>query len=75
VLHAECLWVHPQYRTIDTLRMLWRSVQAKAKLLGAKSIATAAMDHRTKRLLTYVGATKLQGEHYVIGMGETCQPQ
>lgn len=75
VLHAECLWVHPDRRDARVLRVLWNSVQREAQKLGAKTIATAANDDSVKRLLAYVGAQKLDGEHYVISMEGPCQPQ
>lgn len=75
VLHAECLWVHPDHRKPAVTRVLWNMVQRTAQRLGAKSIATAANDERVKRLLAYVGATKLEGEHYVIPMEGPCLPQ
>lgn len=75
VLHAECLWVSERHRTPTVSRALWNSVQTQARKLGAKSLATAANDERVKRLLAYVGATKLEGEHYVIPMEGPCLPQ
>jgi N-acetylglutamate synthase-like GNAT family acetyltransferase len=75
VLHAECLWVHPDHRRPDVSRLLWAAVQEKARLLGAKSLATAATTERVKRLLAYVGGKKLDGEHYVIPMEAPCRPQ
>ncbi len=75
VLHAECLWVHPDRRDPRVSRILWNAVQRHAQKLGAKSLATAANDERVKRLLAYVGATKLEGEHYVISMEGPCLPQ
>lgn len=75
VLHAECLWVRPDHRTAATSRALWAATRAEARRLGARSLATAANDDRVKRLLAYVGATKLEGDHYVISVEGPCQPQ
>ena len=75
VLHAECLWVHPDHRHPRVSRLLWNEVQLQAQKLGATTLATAANDDRVKRLLAYVGATKLEGEHYVIPLEGPCLPQ
>ena len=72
VLHADCLWTHPAHRTPAMTRALWAATQAEARRLGATSLATAANDDRVKRLLAYIGATKLEGEHYVIQMEAPC---
>lgn len=75
VLHAECLWVHPDHRQPAVSRTLWNAVQTHARSLGATTLATAANDDRVMRLLAYVGAIKLPGEHYVIPLEAACQPQ
>lgn len=76
VLHAECLWVHPAHRRASVTRLLWNAVQRKAQDLGARTLATAARDDRVRQLLAYVGATKLDGDHYVIQIGDAlCRPQ
>ena len=75
VLHAECMWTHPNHRTANVTRALWAATQAEARRMGARSLATAANDARMTRLLAYVGATKLDGEHYVIQVEEPCRPQ
>lgn len=67
VLHAECLWIDPACRGQSSVaRRLWDAVQVKAKMLGARTIVTAACDDRIRGLLAHVGAKKLDGDHYVI---------
>jgi GNAT superfamily N-acetyltransferase len=74
VLHAECLWVHEDYRSRGVLRLLWSTVKRMARAAGVRSIATAATSDVVQRLLTYLGAERLPGQHYVIAMKETpCQ--
>ncbi len=67
VVHAECLWIDPAFRgKTSVARRLWAAVQAQARELGARTIATAACDDQVRELLAHVGATKLPGDHYVI---------
>lgn len=70
VLHAECLWVHPEYRTKGVMRMLWTTVQRMVRAAGVRSLVTACTSDRVKRMLTYAKATRLPGSHWVIPMGD-----
>lgn len=67
VLHAECLWIHPDHRGKSSVgRRLWAAVQHAAASVGVPSLWTAACDARVRKLLAHVGATKLPGQHFVI---------
>lgn len=71
VLHAECLWIHPDHRGKGGVaRRLWAAVQRAARGAGVRSLVTAACDDKVKRLLSHVGAIQLPGEHYSIAVGE-----
>jgi hypothetical protein len=67
VLHAECLWVHPDHRGRTAVpRRLWAAVQAEARAVGARGLITGANDDRVRGLLAHVGAAKIPVEQYVI---------
>jgi len=68
MLHAECLWIHPDARGRTSVpRRLWAGVQHVAlSRWGVSALITAAIDDRVRRLLAHVGATRLPGEHYVV---------
>lgn len=67
VLHAECLWVHPDHRGRTSVpRRLWAAVQEEARAVGANGLITGAHDDRVRALLAHVGATKIPVEQYVI---------
>lgn len=69
-LHAECLWVHPDYRKRGVMRVLWTTVQRMVRAAGVRTIVTAATSDRVKRLLEYAHATRLPGSHWVIRIGD-----
>lgn len=67
VLHAECLWIHPDHRGRSSVgRRLWSKVRELARSFGVVSMMTAACDDRVRGLLAHVGATKLDADHYVL---------
>lgn len=68
LLHAECLWIAPQFRGRPSVaRRLWTAVQQTARdHWGVPSVITAACDDRVRRLLAHVGAVELKGQHYVV---------
>ena len=67
VLHAECLWIHPDHRgKSSAARRLWGAVQAAAASVGSPSLWTAACDARVRGLLAHVDARELPGHHFVI---------
>ena len=72
VLHAECLWVHPEYRGKTSVpRRLWNAIRSTAREeFGVQSFATAAMTDDIRRLLDHVQATKLDGDHYLVSVEE-----
>lgn len=70
VLHAECLWIHPDHRGKSSVaRRLWDAVQRMVLASGKGAVWTAATDQRVCRLLKHVGATQLPGTHYVVPVG------
>ena len=72
VLHAECLWVHPDYRGKAAVpRRLWIGVRTSAREeFGVRSFATTALNEDIRRLLEHVQATKLDGDHYMVSVEE-----
>jgi N-acetylglutamate synthase-like GNAT family acetyltransferase len=67
VWHVECLWIAPGSRGKGSVaRRLWRAVQQTARTLGAGAVWTTAIDDRVRGLLAHVGATKLEGDHYIV---------
>lgn len=67
VLHAECLWVHPDHRgKASVARRLWATVRKIAQAVGAPTLATAARNETVRELLEHIGAIHLDGEHYSI---------
>ena len=72
VLHAECLWVHPDYRGKAAVpRRLWNALRTTAREeFGVRSFATTALSKDIRRLLEHVQATKLDGDHYMVSVEE-----
>lgn len=67
VLHAECLWIHPEHRgKAGVARRLWTTVQRTAKALGARTVITGACSDDIRALLAHVGAERLPADHYVL---------
>lgn len=67
VLHAECLWIAPEFRGKSSVgRRLWEAVQRAARSTGATALITGACDETVRGLLAHVGASKIPGEQYSI---------
>lgn len=77
VLHAEGLWIHPEYRKkASVARRLWSTVRQTAReTFGVQWVATGAASDDIRGLLEHVGAVKLP-DHYMVPVGDrdTCQP-
>lgn len=60
VLHAECLWVHPDYRKGLAGGRLWQAVK-RAVLAGMRTRGfwTAAETDEVKALIAKVGGTRI----------------
>ncbi len=71
VLHAECLWVHPDHRGRSSVaRRLWRAVQQAVRdEFGVTWFATDACSDDVRALLAHVGAVKLESDHYMVPVG------
>lgn len=71
ILHAECLWVHPDHRgKAGVARRLWAGVQRAAReQFGARFFATMAASDEVRRLLAHVGATKIDADTYMVPIG------
>lgn len=72
VLHAECLWIHPDYRKrFRVAARLWSAVKAEAvSRFGAMGFQTAAVDDTVRGLLDHVGAIHIPGDHYMVPLKE-----
>lgn len=74
VLHAEALWVHPDYRKGLVGGRLWQAVKRAVQAIGVRGVMTGAMDDEVKALIAKVGGTRLQTpdgapiQHYTIPM-------
>lgn len=67
VVHAECLWIAPEYRGhASVARRLWLSMRKAARAMGVPVVATAALSDDVRALLDHVGATKVLGDHYAM---------
>lgn len=67
MLHAECLWVHPEHRgKASVARRLWSGVQEVARGCGVHAIVTHAVDDTVRGLLAHVGAEPIVGEAYMV---------
>jgi len=71
VLHAECLWIHPDHRKkASVARRLWSAVKDEAHThFGAEWLMTAAASDDVRTLLAKVGAIKDQMDHYMVPLG------
>lgn len=72
VLHAECLWIHPDYRKATSVaRRLWAAVKQEATVrFGAVGFQTAAVDDDVRGLLRHVGAVPIPGDHFMVPLKE-----
>jgi len=69
VLHAECLWIHPDYRQKSSVgRRLWATVQEVARSFNVYAFMTHAVDDAVKGLLKNVGATPVAGESFMVSV-------
>ncbi len=67
VLHAECLWIHPDHRGKSSVgRRLWGAVQKTAIRAGVHALMTAACDDRVRKLLKHAGAARVPGDHFMV---------
>lgn len=73
ILHAECLWIHPDHRGKSSVaRRLWAAVQQEAREhFGVRAFATAAVSDEVRDLLAHVGAVKVPGDHYMVPVKES----
>lgn len=71
ILHAECLWVHPDHRGKTSVpRRLWAAVQrAVRQEFGVEWFWTAAVSDDVKRLLAHVKAEAIPGTAYMVKVG------
>lgn len=67
VLHAECLWIHPDHRGKASVgRRLWATVQRTARACGVHALMTAACDDAVRKLLKHAGASPVCGDHFMV---------
>ncbi len=68
VLHAECLWIHPDHRgKTSVARRLWSAVRAEVRdHFQASGFATAAVSDDVRRLLRHVDAEPIPGQHFMV---------
>lgn len=71
VLHAECLWVHPEHRgKASVARRLWPAIrQAAREEFGVRSFAAVGVTKEVEGLLVHCHAKKLDGEHFIVPVG------
>jgi hypothetical protein len=69
--HVECAWIHPLYRKHPAVvRHLLVGMRQTARDAGVIRVMTAAIDDEARQLLRHLGATKLEGDHYVLPFKE-----
>ena len=68
VLHAECLWVHPDHRKSTVGGRLWSAVKKAVMASGAHGFVTAACTDQVRELIAHVGGTSLPGTHHVVNV-------
>lgn len=68
VLHAEALWVHPDYRKSMVGGRLWQAVKRAVLGCGARGFVTASIDAQVDGLIASVGGVELPGKHFVINV-------
>jgi N-acetylglutamate synthase-like GNAT family acetyltransferase len=69
VRHIEALWIAPAFRTRGSVaRRLWEAVKRVAREDGTTEVMTTACDDRVRGLLAHVGATRLDGDHYLVSV-------
>jgi hypothetical protein len=71
VLHAECLWVHPDHRGKTAVaRRLWPAIQEVARdRFGVRSFAAVGVSKEMGQLLSHLNATRLRGENFLVPVG------
>jgi len=72
VLHAECLWTHPDHRgSVSVLARLWSTVKRIAREeFGVSHVATSACSDDVRRLLARAKAVKVEADSYMVPVGE-----
>lgn len=72
VLHAECLWVHPDHRgKASVARRLWSRVRSEVREhYGVPGFLTMAVSPQVRQLLAHLDATHVVGETYFVPVGE-----
>lgn len=71
ILHAEGLWIHPDYRRriIDrtsVARELWKGIcETVRETFGLRGFVTGADSDHVRKLLAHLGAVKLP-DHYSV---------
>lgn len=78
VLHAEPIWVRPDYRKHPSLlKRLWGAFREIASDLGARQAVSVVLEsnRETVRLAEWVGAEKLKGSVWMLNMEGPCRPQ
>jgi GNAT superfamily N-acetyltransferase len=70
VLHAEALWVHPDYRHGRVGVQLWQAVKRAIRAIGVRGFMTAAVDDHVRRLIAHVGGQQVPGDHWVVKVEE-----
>ena len=69
VLHAECLWIAEAHRKQASVgRRLWTGLRRLVQAAGCSGVWTASASADVAALLAHVGATKVVGDHYVMGV-------
>lgn len=72
ILHAECLWVHPDHRgKASVARRLWSRVRSEVREhYGLPGFITMAVSAPVRQLLAHVDATHVVGETYFVPVGD-----
>lgn len=71
-VHAECLWIHPDYRRgVTVLRRLLDGLWAAAQDLGVTRLWSGSVSDGTSDLLRRLGGTEIPGRSFVFPTKES----
>lgn len=70
-VHAEFLWIHPDYRgKASVMRRLRNVMLAEVRRLRLPTVLLAAVSDQMRRILHTMGAVLLPGDHFVLSVKE-----
>lgn len=66
VLHAECLWIHPDHRrSFGVMKRLLNGLWSTARALGFKALWSGSITTEMSNILRRIGGSVVPGKSYV----------